>query len=209
MPGGFSRGCFSDDGYLIGVSRFSWYQPEPVTSLELIRLLDVAPSAAVVDIGGGTSFLVDRLVESGFSDLSVLDVSEVALEEGRRRLTGRPKVTFIQHDVLTWRTSRHFGLWHDRAVFHFLTDEEDTSRYLATMSESLEPDGSVVLGTFAEDGPPRCSDLPVARYRPAELAGLLGPDFIVVSTRREVHHTPSGAAQPFSWVAAKRSRFSK
>lgn len=204
------KGRHWDDAYRDkGSQGVSWYQSEPVTSLELVRLLDVVPSAAVIDVGGGTSFLVDRLVEAGFSDLSVLDVSEVALEEGRRRLKDQPKVTFIQHDVLTWQAPRHFGLWHDRAVFHFLTDEEQTGRYLATMSESLEPDGSVVLGTFAEDGPSRCSDLPVARYTPSELAELLGPDFSVVSTRREIHHTPSGATQPFSWIAAKRSRFLK
>jgi SAM-dependent methyltransferase len=196
-----------DDAYRNkGSEGASWYQPEPVTSLELIRLLDVPPSEAVIDIGGGTSFLVDRLVESGLSDLSVLDVSEVALEEARGRLKNQPNVTFIQHDVLTWRPSRRFGVWHDRAVFHFLTDEEDQSRYLATMSESLEPDGGVVLGTFAEDGPERCSGLPVARYSLTELAGLLGPGFAAVTTRREIHYTPSGATQPFSWVAAKRSR---
>lgn len=97
-------------------------------------------------------------------------------------------------------------MWHDRAVFHFLTDEEDRSRYLATMSDSLEPDGSVVIGTFATEGPPRCSGLEVARYSPAELEELLGPDFSPVATRREIHYTPSGSTQPFSWIAAKRHR---
>ena len=200
------RGRHWDDVYRNkGSEGVSWYQPEPITSLELIRLLDVPPSEAVIDIGGGTSFLVDRLVESGFSDLSVLDVSEVALDERRRRLKDQPEVTFIQHDVLTWRSSRRFGLWHDRAVFSS-TDEGDTNRYLATMWDSLEPDGTVVLGSFAEDGPARCAGLPVARYTPTELAGLLGRDFTAVSTRRQIHHTPSEATQPFSWIAAKRSR---
>ena len=200
-----ASGRYWDDAYQDkGTEGVSWYQPEPVVSLELIGLLDVSPFEAVIDIGGGASFLLERLAESGFSDLSALDVSEVALEESRRRLKDQPQVTFIQHDVLTWRSSRRFGLWHDRAVFHFLTDDEDKNRYLATMSDSLEPDGSVIIGTFAQDGPARCSGLEVARYSPAELAELLGHDFSTVATRREIHHTPSGKTQPFSWIAAKR-----
>jgi SAM-dependent methyltransferase len=192
-----------DDAYRIkGVEAVSWYQPEPVMSLELIRLLEVSPSEPVIDVGGGTSLLVDRLVESGFGDLSVLDVSQVALDECRRRLKGHPEVTFIQEDVLAWRPSRRFGLWHDRAVFHFLTDHGDRGGYLTTMARALKPGGSVVIGAFAEDGPKYCSGLRVARYSSAALAELLGPDFTVSATRREIHNTPGGATQPFSWIAA-------
>jgi SAM-dependent methyltransferase len=193
-----------DDAYRRkGAEGVSWYEPEPVMSLDLIRLLDVQQTDPVIDIGGGASLLVNRLARSGYSDLTVLDVSEVALKLCRRRLDGGQHVTFIRQDVLAWRPTRGFGLWHDRAVFHFLTDERDKTRYLATMAEALRPDGSVVVATFAEDGPEYCSGLPVARYKPEDLAALLGSDFTVIATRKESHSTPGGITQPFSWVAAK------
>jgi trans-aconitate methyltransferase len=148
------RGRHWDDAYRInGVEAVSCYQPEPVKSLELIRLLDVEPSEPVIDVGGGASVLVDRLVESGFGDLSVLDVSEVALDECRRRLKGNQQVVFIQEDVLAWRPARRFGLWHDRTVLQFLTDEQDRRGYLAAMTQALNPGGKVIIGVFAEDGP--------------------------------------------------------
>jgi trans-aconitate methyltransferase len=202
-----NRGRHWDDAYQNkSVECVSWYQPEPVMSLELIRLLEVEPSEPAVDVGGGASVLVDRLAESGFSDLAVLDISEVALDECRRRLKEHPHVTFIHQDVLAWRPSRRFGLWHDRAVLHFLTDEQDRAGYLATMRRALKPDGNVVIGAFAPDGPTHCSGLPVARYSPEELAELVGPHFTRIATRKEVHTTPAGANQPFSWIAVKMSR---
>jgi hypothetical protein len=195
-----------DDAYRQkGAEGVSWYQPEPVISLELITLLDVQPSDPVIDIGGGASPLVDRLLRSGFTDLSVLDVSGVALELCRRSLHGGEGVTLMREDVLAWRPSRSFALWHDRAVFHFLTDEREKTGYLVTMTEALRPDGRVVIATFAEDGPEYCSGLPVARYSAAELAERLGRSFTLIVTRREVHTTPDGATQPFTWIAARRT----
>jgi trans-aconitate methyltransferase len=196
-----------DDAYRNrGAEGVSWYQTEPVMSLDLIRLLEIESSAPVIDVGGGASLLVDRLLEYGFSDLSVLDVSEVALEECRRRLKGNPQVSFLEQDVLVWRPSSRFGLWHDRALFHSLTDQRGRDGDLATMGQALRPDGSVVIGVFAEDGPTHCSGLPLARYSPAELAELFGPDFTVIATCKEIHSTPDGATQPFTWIAAKLSR---
>jgi hypothetical protein len=201
------RGRYWDDTYRTkGVEAVSWYQPEPVMSLELIRLLEVDPSEPVIDVGGGASLLVDRLVQSGFGDLSVLDLSEVALDECRRRLQGQPQVAFIHEDVLAWRPSRRFGLWHDRAVFHFLTAERDRAGYLVAMAQAVKAGGSVVIGAFAQDGPSYCSGLRVARYSPAALAGIFGPDFTVIATRREMHRTPVGATQPFTWIAARMGR---
>jgi ubiquinone/menaquinone biosynthesis C-methylase UbiE len=175
-----------------GVEGVSWYQPEPAMSLELIRLLGVEPPDPVIDIGGGASALVDRLAESGFTDLAVLDVSEVALDDCRRRLKRHSQVTFIHQDVTAWQPSPRFGLWHDRALFHFLTDNQDRTRYLATMGRALKPDGNVVIGTFAEAGPTHCSGLPVARYSSADLTELLGSGFTVIATREEIHTTPGG-----------------
>jgi len=170
-------------------------------SLELIALLGTGRTAAVLDVGGGASPLVDRLVKAGFGDVTVLDVSTVALEEGRRRLGAVAGVTWLHQDVLTWRPSRRFALWHDRAVFHFLTDEVARARYLRTMAAALDSDAGVVMATFAADGPEYCSGLPVVRYSAEELGELLGERFQLVAARREVHRTPGGVGQPFTWVA--------
>lgn len=175
-------------------------------SLELIERLDIAPDVAVVDIGGGASILVDRLVERAFSDVSVLDVAEVALDAGRQRVGEGAGVTSLHEDLLSWRPSRRYGLWHDRAVFHFLTDATDRARYLESLKAGLQPGGGLVMATFAEDGPEHCSGLPVARYDAQDLLALLGDDFRVVEVRRELHSTPGGVTQPFTWVAARATR---
>ncbi|MGP8163719.1 MAG: class I SAM-dependent methyltransferase [Acidimicrobiales bacterium] len=181
----------------------SWFQSEPELSLELIDLLGISPSTAVVDVGGGASSLVDRLVKRGFTDISVLDISAAALEAGHRRVGESPPVQWLHEDLLVWQPGRRFGLWHDRAVFHFLTDEVDRERYLAALASGLEPGGALVMATFAEDGPEFCSGLPVLRYSSEELVDVLGRGFRAVATRRELHTTPSGVVQPFTWLAAR------
>jgi len=186
-----------------GVEGVSWFQSTPTVSLELIGRLGVEASAAVVDVGGGASSLVDQLVAAGFADVTVLDVSEVALDVGRRRLGDRPGVSWLHQDVLVWQPDRRFGLWHDRAVFHFLTEEADRVRYLSTLAAAVGPNAGIVLATFAPDGPEYCSGLPVVRYSAEALAAVLGNRFTVVASRREVHTTPGGVAQPFTWVAAR------
>lgn len=173
-------------------------------SLELIDELGVAQDVAVLDVGGGASRLVDHLVARGHVDVTVLDVSGVALEAVRDRLGTAASVAYAVADVRDWVATRRYGVWHDRAVFHFLTSEADRASYRATLDAALEPGGGVVLGTFAPEGPEQCSGLPVRRHSVADLADFLGADHTVVATRTEVHHTPWGAAQPFSWVAARR-----
>jgi SAM-dependent methyltransferase len=185
-----------------GVTGVSWYQPVPRVSLELIEALRTPPDAAVVDIGGGASRLVDCLVDRGFTDVTVLDISASVLEEVRRRL-GDPSVSLLHEDLLDWQPDRHYDLWHDRAVFHFLVGEADRRTYLGRLQAVLRPGGSVILGTFALDGPEVCSGLPVARYSGDDLSQLLGSAFEPVETRREVHTTPRGVAQPFTWVAGR------
>lgn len=181
----------------------SWFQTEPTISLELIETLGVGPDTACLDVGGGASVLVDRLVDAGFSDLSVLDVSKVALDAAHQRLGASAPVTWMQADILEWRPSRRFGLWHDRAVFHFLTDKDERALYLNALGSGLEPGGAIIMATFAEDGPEYCSGLPVSRYSIDELASTLGSDFAIVKSLKEVHTTPSGATQSFSWVAGR------
>jgi hypothetical protein len=150
-----------DDAYSTrGTQGVSWFQHEPTVSLELIDSLGLDRATPVVDVGGGASVLADRLLGAGFTDISVLDVSEVALNDARRRIGDTESVQWLHEDLLSWSPARRYGLWHDRAVFHFLTDEDDQNVYLETMRSALLPGGSLVLATFAEDGPERCSGLP-------------------------------------------------
>jgi hypothetical protein len=171
--------------------------------LELIETLAIEREAAVIDVGGGASNLVDHLIERGFTDLSVLDVSSVALAEGRGRLGAEAPVVWLCEDLLVWTPARQFNLWHDRAVFHFLVSPDERDTYLRTLRSAVRDSGFVVLGTFAADGPTRCSGLPVARYSAADLTEILGPRFELLAARREQRSTPSGAIQPFAWVAGR------
>ena len=193
-----------DDTYVRrGTEGVSWFQAVPTTSLHLIDVLGIPPAAAVIDVGGGASSLVDRLVARGFTDLTVLDISDIALAAARARVGDRAPVSWVHEDVLAWRPQRRFALWHDRAVFHFLVEPSDQQRYLATLRAALAPAGAAIIATFAPDGPDRCSGLPVARYSADDLSALLGDAFAVVEASREEHTTPTGALQPFTWVAAR------
>lgn len=180
----------------------SWHQISPLLSLQLIGYLGVPHDAAVIDVGGGASTLVAALRERGYRDITVLDVSATALEMARRR-AGEDAAHWLVADVLAWAPDRHYDLWHDRAVLHFLVDPADRKRYLRTLRAALRPGGHAVIGTFAPEAPDRCSGLPVQRYDSEELLRLLGDDFEPLATRREVHHTPGGVAQPFAWIAVR------
>jgi hypothetical protein len=181
----------------------SWFQSEPAISIELLDAVGVTPEMAGIDVGGGASVLVDRLVAAGFSDLTVLDVSGVALDAARHRLGASAPVTWLREDILDWQPSRRYGFWHDRAVFHFLTDPDDRAAYLKVLRAGLEPGGAIVMATFAEDGPEYCSGLPVSRYSVDELAAIIGSDLDVVKSLKEVHTTPTGAGQSFTWLAGR------
>jgi hypothetical protein len=169
----------------------------------MIRSLGVAPGVPVVDVGGGASPLVDRLLALGYADVSVLDLSEVAMEEARRRVGTAGPVSWLREDVLEWHPERRYGLWHDRAAFHFLVDEADRARYLEVLFGAVEEGGAVVIATFANDGPEYCSGLPVARYSEDDLVRVLGDRFVPAEGRRETHRTPAGTVQPFTWVAGR------
>jgi SAM-dependent methyltransferase len=186
-----------------GATGVSWYQPEPAMSLALIDRLGVPKAGPVIDVGGGASFLVDELLARGYTDHSVLDVSSTALEIAHHRLGDAPPVQWLRADILTWRPHRRYALWHDRAVFHFLNDDADRTRYLDVMRRALGEGGALIMATFAADGPEHCSGLPVARYDATDLEPLLH-GFTVVETSREMHVTPGGAVQPFTWIAATR-----
>lgn len=184
----------------------SWYQPEPTVSLALIAACDVhrdaARSAAIIDIGGGASVLVDRLINAGYRDLHVLDIADAGLAVTRARL-GRQAdaVEWVIADITTWQPpAARFDIWHDRAVLHFLTTLAQRAAYFGALRRALRPGGFAILGAFASDGPQNCSGLPVQRYDAQDFAEALGPDFTLSEERRDAHHTPGGAVQQFQWV---------
>ena len=186
-------------------SEVSWYQPEPSTSLRLIQRMASGTASAVIDVGGGASLLVDGLFARGFSDVTVLDVSQHALDEVKTRLGERAaSVNLVCHDVLAWVPERRYDIWHDRAVLHFLTDPIDRDRYVKLVEKAVQDDGALVVGTFAEDGPTQCSGLPVLRYSLAELANVFSTSFTLMADEREEHTTPAGVVQPFTWVLLRR-----
>jgi trans-aconitate methyltransferase len=188
-----------DDVYdRVGADRVSWFQTDAAVSLSLIAA--AGPARSVIDIGGGASVLVDELLDSGIQDITVLDLSPHALHVAQQRLGPRAQqVRWLAQDIQTWTPNRRFDLWHDRAVFHFLTERADRDAYRSALRRALNPRGHVVIGTFAADGPTHCSGLPVARYDPTALAAQF-PDLHILRSRRVEHVTPSGATQPFTWL---------
>lgn len=188
-----------------GTERVSWYQAHPATSLRL--LVEVAqPAASVVDVGAGASTLADELLDRGFTDVTLLDVSATALDVTLARLAGRePQAAVLVADVLAWHPEREYDVWHDRAVFHFLVQPHDRQRYRDTVLRAVPSGGHLVLGTFAEDGPTECSGLPTARYDADGLAAQFGAGFQLLHAEREEHQTPGGVTQPFTWVVLTRT----
>lgn len=177
----------------------SWYQPHAERSLELIRRGAQGRSVRVIDVGGGASTLVDDLLEAGVGPVSVLDISTAALDAARARLGPRAAgVAWLAGDVTRVALpAAGFDIWHDRAVFHFLTDAGDRAAYVAQVRHALAPGGRLVVATFAPDGPERCSGLPVVRYAPQDLCAVFGAGFALRAQLREDHRTPGGVVQPF------------
>jgi SAM-dependent methyltransferase len=156
----------------------SWYQPVPEKSLQLIRSTDVALQAPILDVGGGASTLVENLLDAGFQDVSVLDIASSAFKQAHARMGATANlVTWIEADVTEFKPSRTYAVWHDRAVFHFLTDTADRDKYLDVLRQALQPRGRFLLATFGEEGPTRCSGLEVQRYSIAMLKTLLEPEY--------------------------------
>lgn len=182
----------------------SWTQPEPAVSLKLIR--EVCPSGRVIDIGGWASPLVARLLDVGYV-VSVLDISPAALERARRTLGERSaRVRWLAADITATPDIGPHEVWHDRAVFHFLTDPIDRAAYHAALRRALVPGGYAVIATFAPDGPERCSGLPVQRYSPQTLTEELGPSFTLVHAEHEMHTTPWGKPQAFQYSVLRYAR---
>jgi len=179
----------------------TWYQANPQQSLDMIAATGVLADGPIIDVGGGLSFLVDYLLKVGYQDLTVLDIASNALRSSKDRLgEAASNVTWLEADIIETRLPEsHYALWHDRAVFHFLTETKDQQCYVATVRRSLQPGGHIILATFAIDGPPRCSGLDVRRYSEEELIAAFGDGFRLVSSVDEVHHTPWDTTQKFTY----------
>lgn len=188
----------------------SWYQADPGMSFRLVSeqaaLLPSGKASAVIDAGGGTSALADRLTGDGFTDVTVVDIALPALTAAASR-SGESRVARIPADLLTWKPEPRYQIWHDRAVFHFLAEPADRAAYFSTLRAAMPDGGAIIMASFAPDGPDRCSSLPVTRYDAdslaAELTAALGDAVSITGHHAEEHRTPWDAPQPFTWLTAR------
>ncbi len=202
-----ARTAHWDDRYrTAGADRVSWFEAQPHQSLALLQMVAAGPSSSVIDIGGGASLLAQCLVEQGYHDVSVLDISAEALDVAKKRLPRPDAVTWIKADLLEWVPDRHWQVWHDRALFHFLTEQRARAAYRALLHRAIAPGGAAIIATFDEDGPTSCSGLPVARYSPTQLIAEMGPGFTPIGCGGFEHVTPTGLTQKFTWVALRADR---
>ena len=178
----------------------SWYQKEPALSLQLIDNTGISTDAAIIDIGGGASILVDRLYEHGYRHLAVLDISGNALAYAKKRLaSAADHIEWFESDITVFQSPHQFDLWHDRAVFHFLTDNNDRNCYVNTLQRTLKPGGHLIMAAFAIGGPTHCSGLEIVQYGADKLAGELGNSFSLVEQASETHVTPNNTQQLFTY----------
>jgi len=184
----------------------SWYRPHLDVSLELIE--EAAPNrdAQIIDVGGGESTLVDDLLARGYRNLSLLDISSTALDVAKKRLADRADtLSWLCGDVTTFDFTRHrYDVWHDRAVFHFLIDPQSRAAYVRQVANAVKPGGHVIVATFGPEGPTQCSGLDVARYDPNALHDEFGPGFRLVKHLTELHRTPAGSIQQFTYCYCNR-----
>ena len=184
----------------------SWFQPVAQPSLDLILGHRGQAAIGVVDLGAGASRLVDGLLDAGLRDITLLDIAKTAFDPVHKRLGQRGSLPkYVTANAANWQPGRQFGIWHDRAAFHFLTAKADQDHYLTTLRKSLVADGIAIIATFAPDGPEFCSGLPVQRYASAEIADRLGPSFTLVNALAVSHKTPSGTAQSFQFSVLKKT----
>jgi SAM-dependent methyltransferase len=188
-----------------GETEVSWFQGSPAISLDMIRAANPDHAAGIIDIGGGASRLVDSLLREGYRSLAVLDLSGHALDAAKRRIgPGADAIDWIVADATIWQPAKTYDVWHDRAAFHFLTDPRDRAAYVERLRAAVAPGGQVIIGTFALDGPEQCSGLPVQRHDSASLSAELGPEFELVETHSETHHTPWHSTQAFQFSRFRR-----
>ncbi|MBI4971366.1 MAG: class I SAM-dependent methyltransferase [Candidatus Omnitrophica bacterium] len=186
----------------------SWYQVRPEKSLEMMTRTGLGPEASFIDVGGGASTLVDHLLNQGFKRITVLDISRQALEAAKHRLGEKAKsITWVEADITQAALPHHsFDIWHDRAVFHFLTDSEARAKYKVQLANALKPNGFLIMATFALTGPPRCSGLEVMHYDAPSLEAEFGPEYELRATFSETHETPFHTQQDFVFCLFQRRK---
>lgn len=183
----------------------SWYQETPTTSLDIIDSLKLNLNASIIDIGAGKSFLADNLLDLGYNDITILDISRNALNEVTRRVEKKNhKIKCIESNVIDLSSDQKYDVWHDRAVFHFITNNQEREKYLDLLNSSLNKDGCLIIGTFSEDGPLKCSGLEVQRYSVKDLRELLKPNFKFIDGFKEIHDTPFNTSQSFTFCTFKK-----
>ena len=185
----------------------SWYQTDPATSLDFFRQYNIPKSAKIIDVGGGDSYLVDRLLELDYEDITVLDISEPALERAKLRLgDSAKKVKWIIQDAVTFKPSDKYDFWHDRAAFHFMTDEQDIENYINNVQQSIKPNGILVIGTFSEQGPKKCSGIEIKQYSETSMTCLLNKYFEKIKCITVDHVTPFDTIQNFVFCSFRKSK---
>lgn len=183
----------------------SWYQPQPETSLEFISNLKIAKDAKIIDVGGGDSFLVEFLLDLGYNDITVLDISANAIERAKARMgESAQKVKWIVSDITQFNPTEKYDLWHDRAAFHFLRSENDIENYMKVLNKSIAENGQIIIGTFSEDGPLKCSGIEIKQYSEKSMVNQFQADFENIACLQVVHTTPFDTTQNFTFCSFKR-----
>ena len=181
----------------------SWYQKVPIESLQLIKKYSISNSDKIIDIGCGKSFLADNLLELNYTDISLVDISSNALKEVKDRLQNK-SLNFIETDILNFNSNDKYDIWHDRAVFHFITNPEGIEKYISLCNKYINNQGILIIGTFAEDGPLKCSGLEIKRYSVDQISGLFKETFKLVESFKMLHKTPFDTEQSFSFCVPRK-----
>lgn len=185
----------------------SWYQSVPETSLSFFEKNSIPPSARIIDVGGGDTFLVDHLLHLGYQNITVLDISATAIEKTKKRLgENAEKADWIVEDIAAFRPDKLYDVWHDRATFHFLTQKEEIDHYIRTATRFVRPGGRMMIGTFSTDGPEKCSGIPIRQYTAQSLSELFSPAFEKIGCEYQNHRTPGGSLQNFVFCSFRRKK---
>ncbi|MGI0106891.1 class I SAM-dependent methyltransferase [Salinimicrobium sp. WS361] len=185
----------------------SWYEPMPQISLELIRSCGISKDAAIIDIGGGDSFLAEFLVSLGYTDVTVVDISSKAIERAKERMCEKAdEVKWIIADASKFEPEKIYDLWHDRAAFHFLNDDDQKNDYLERVQKAVKPGGYVIMGTFSDKGPEKCSGLAVQRYSVNDICQFFEKEFSMLNGKNVDHQTPSGGTQNFTFCSFQKKK---
>jgi SAM-dependent methyltransferase len=189
------------------ITEVGWYQPTPLTSISFIEALDLSRDVNIIDVGGGDSFLIDYLLKQGYHSISVLDISAKAIERAQQRLgSDCQNVKWIISDASSFIPEEKYDVWHDRATFHFLTDDDEVQHYLSSLNQSLKAGGYFIIGTFSTSGPKKCSGLDIRQYDTPDLVKLLGPDYKIIKCITPDHITPGGQIQHYTFCCFQRIR---